>query len=136
MPTALTPSLEDYLEAAYALCGGGGSARACDLSRRLKVSRPSVCSAVKALAARGLLVYERYGLIRLTPAGRRAGAEVAGRHGALLEFFADVLGLPRAEAERDACRAEHAVGRATLRAIARLTADLKAGRAPRRGRRP
>ena len=137
MASPLTSSLEDYLEAAYALCGRDGSARACELSRRLKVSRPSVSSAVKALAARGLLTYERYGLIRLTPAGRRAGAEVAGRHGALLEFFTDILGLPPAEAERDACRAEHAVGRGTLRAIARLTARLKAaGRAPLRGRRP
>ena len=77
----LTPSLEDYLEAVYALSRAAGLARACDVSRRLKVSKPSVNSAVMALTAWGLLGQERYGSIKLSPAGLRAGAEIAGRIG-------------------------------------------------------
>lgn len=126
MHKTLSPSLEDYLEAAYALSLRDGSARACDISRLLKVSKPSVNSAVKTLAARGLLSQERYGAIRLSPEGLRAGAEITGRHATLKDFFIEVLDLPAAQAERDACKAEHALSPEALRRVGALTLFLKA----------
>ncbi len=125
MDRTLSPSLEDYLEAAYSLSLRSGAARACEISRRLKVSRPSVNTAAKALAARGLLSQERYGAIILTPAGRRAGAEIAGRHLTLKDFFTSVLGMAPAAAERDACRAEHALSGEALKRLAALAAFLE-----------
>ncbi len=122
----LSPSLEDYLEAAYTLGLKDGFPRACAISRRLKVSKPSVNSAVKALAARGLLEHEKYGYIRLSPAGLRAGAEISGRHLLLKDFFIAVLGMDGAEAERDACRAEHALSSGALRRLGELAVFLKA----------
>lgn len=124
MKPKLTSSLEDYLEAVYSLSLADGFARSSAVSRLLKVSKPSVNAAVKALAARGLLAQERYGLIRLTAAGRRAGAEIAGRHSLLKEFFVSVLGMAEADAERDACRAEHALSQEALCRFGQLSAFL------------
>jgi len=121
----LSSSLEDYLEAVYALSLADGFARASAVSRRLKVSKPSVSSAVKALAARGLLRQERYAYIRLTPAGLKAGAEITGRHSLLKEFFISVLGMREADAERDACRAEHALSQEALCRFGELCGYLK-----------
>lgn len=121
----LSPSLEDYLEAAYSLQLDGGVIRASAVSRRLKVSKPSVNSAVKALAARGLLTQERYGHINLSPSGLKAGAEITGRHRLLKDFFITILGVPDDKAEADACRAEHALSACSIKRLAALSVFLK-----------
>jgi len=124
----LTPSLEDYLEAAYTLGQKEGFSRACGISRLLKVSKPSVNAAVNALAARGLLEYERYGYIRLSPAGIKAGAEISGRHFLLKDFFISVLAMNDGQAEQDACRAEHALSPEALKRVGALAVFLKSSR--------
>lgn len=126
MTPKLSSSLEDYLEAVYALSLRDGFARASAVSRLLKVSKPSVNSAAKALTARGLLQQERYGYIRLTAAGLKAGAEITGRHSLLKDFLVSVLGMAEADAEADACRAEHALSPGALRRFAALSVFLKA----------
>lgn len=127
----LSASLQDYLEAVYVLSREKGFARSRDISLSLKVSMPSVNAAIKNLAARGLLCYERYGYISLTPAGRKSGARIAGHHFFLKDFFMTVLGLSEAEAERDACKAEHALSAATLLKLRALSAFLKSKTHPR-----
>lgn len=127
----LSASLQDYLEAVYVLSRQKGFARSKDISLSLKVSMPSVNAAIKNLAARGLLSYERYGYISLTPSGGKAGARIAGHHLFLKDFFMTVLGLPETEAERDACRAEHALSPATLLRLRALSDFLKAKTRPR-----
>jgi DtxR family Mn-dependent transcriptional regulator len=121
----LSQSLEDYLEAVYTLRAPDGSVRASLVSAALKVSKPSVNAAVKALAAHGLLSQEPYGRIRLSRAGLKAGAEIAGRHALLKEFFVSILGMPAPHAETDACRAEHALSPEALRRVEALTAFFK-----------
>ena len=103
----LSESLEDYLEAIYQLERVAGSARPADIAARLKVSRPSVTGALRALNDRGLVHYAPYAAVALTSAGRKTAAEVARRHGILKEFLERVLSLPAAQAERAACRMEH-----------------------------
>lgn len=124
----LSTSLEDYLEAAYTLGLKDGFSRATGISRLLQVSKPSVSAAVKGLAARGLLKHERYGYIRLTAAGLKAGAEISGRHLLLKDFFISVLAMKDSEAERDACRAEHALSPGALKRVGALAIFLKAPR--------
>jgi DtxR family Mn-dependent transcriptional regulator len=121
----LSPSLEDYLEAAYTLSRTDGSARSCRIGAALKVSKPSVSGAMRALAARGLVLQEPYGAVRLSADGLRLGAEIAGRHALLKDFFVSILGLDPAEAENDACRAEHALSREALRRVQALALFLK-----------
>ena len=122
----LSRSLEDYLEAIYTLSRNDGFARAGRVSELLKVSKPSVSSAVKSLAARGLLEQEHYGYIRLTPAGLKAGADISARHSALKDFFISILGMDAPLAERDACLAEHALSPAAIRRLETLSDFLKA----------
>lgn len=124
--TPLSQSLEDYLEAVYTLSRADGRARASRVGALLGVSKPSVNSAMKTLSARGLVRQERYGSITLSPAGLKAGAEVAARHSLLKDFFVSILGLPEAGAERDACRAEHALSRAAVGRLGGLALFLKA----------
>lgn len=126
MTNKLSSSLEDYLEAAYSLALETGYAKPSAISRLLRVSKPSVNAAVKALAARGLLSQERYGAVSLSPAGRKAGAEIAGRHALLKDFFVEVLAMPAGLAERDACRAEHALSPEALGRVGALALFLKA----------
>lgn len=121
----LSRSLEDYLEAVYTLSRADGFARSCRVSALLKVSKPSVSSAVKALAARGLLEQEPYGYIRLSPSGLKAGALIAGRHSALKEFFISILGMDAPQAEHDACLAEHALSPGAISRLEALAAFLK-----------
>ncbi len=144
MRARLSPSLEDYLEALYSITQESGRARAGEVSRRLGVTKPSVNAAVKALAARGLLTYERYGDIALTPAGTASGREVAARHSLLKDFFVEVLAMRGDQAELDACRAEHALSRNALSRLQSLATFLRsperastlaAARAAARGRR-
>lgn len=123
--TELSPSLEDYLEAVYTLSREEGFTRACRVSELLKVSSPSVNSAIKGLAVRGLAAQERYGCIRLTAAGRKAGAEISARHALLKDFFVSILGMGETAAEKDACRAEHALSRDALARVGRLAVFLK-----------
>lgn len=122
----LSTSLEDYLEAVYVLSEGRGFTRAGLVGARLKVSKPSVNAAIKALAARGLLEHEHYGSVRISPRGLKAGAEIAGRHSLLKDFFTSILAMPAPQAERDACRAEHALSPEALRRVQGLAVFLKA----------
>ncbi len=124
----LTPSMEDYLEAAYRLAEKQGFTRAKDLSAGLRVSRPSVNSALKNLAGRGLITHEHYGYIRLTPSGLAAGARISELHSFLKDFFVSVLALPEAEADADACRIEHAIGPRTMKNLRLLAGFIRTSR--------
>jgi DtxR family Mn-dependent transcriptional regulator len=126
----LSASLQDYLEAVYMLSRAAGFARARDISLSLKVSMPSVNSAVKNLAARGLMTHERYGCIRLTPRGETAGSRIAGHHFFLKDFFTTVLCLPETDAERNACKAEHALSPAALQKLRSLSGFLRSKTRP------
>ena len=90
--TKLSASLEDYLETIYFL-SQSGRARSKDISRRLEVSRASVTGALRMLKEKGLLHYEPYGPITLTPTGRQRAVEVAQKHEVLASFFVDVLAM-------------------------------------------
>lgn len=107
----LTASLEDYLEAIFHVVAEKRAARAKDISKRLKVNSSSVTGALRALAERSLINYAPYDLITLTSEGTRLATEIVRRHEVLCEFFVAVLDLDEKEAEKAACRMEHAMSR-------------------------
>lgn len=109
MDTALTASLEDYLEAIYQIVADKKAARAKDISTWLKVSGSSVTGALRALARRGLINYAPYDIITLTAAGTDAAKEVVRRHEALRDFMVKVLAIDEARADQAACQMEHSV---------------------------
>ncbi len=103
----LSQSLEDYLEAVYLIEKEKRVVRVKDISSFLKVKKPSVVSALKALEARGLVNHEKYGYVELTPAGKREARRIYRVHRTLKEFLVKVLGVEEAVAEEDACAIEH-----------------------------
>jgi DtxR family Mn-dependent transcriptional regulator len=107
--TALSESLEDYLEAIGHIESEKQVVRSKDIARRLHVSPPSVTAALQNLAGRGLVNYQPYGLVTLTPQGRRVAHDVIRRHEGLQRFFEDLLCIEAAEADRLACSMEHAM---------------------------
>jgi DtxR family transcriptional regulator, Mn-dependent transcriptional regulator len=111
---ALTESLEDYLEAIFHVAADKGAARAKDISKKMKVNSSSVTGALRALFERGLVNYAPYDVITLTPKGTRVAKDVIRRHEILRDFFVTVLSVEEAEAEKGACRMEHAVPRDIL----------------------
>jgi len=106
-PEPLTSSLEDYLEAIFALERESKSARSKDIAERLGVQRGSVTGALQSLAQKGLIHYHPYSKITLTPEGFRLATQIVYRHKALFEFLHTFLQLPEDLAESNACRLEH-----------------------------
>jgi len=83
----LSPSVQDYAKAVYALETRGGAAVSTnDLAARLGVTPASVSGMVHKLTEVGIVEHEPYHGVRLTGEGRRVALEVL-RHHRLLELF-------------------------------------------------
>ncbi|MFN2351352.1 MAG: DtxR family transcriptional regulator [Kiritimatiellia bacterium] len=108
---ALSASLENYLETILLLIQEHAVARSRDIAERLSVKRSSVTGALQALSARGMVNYEPYGYVTLTPSGEALARRVLRRHEALRDFFVKVLAVDSAEADEAACRMEHGVSK-------------------------
>jgi DtxR family Mn-dependent transcriptional regulator len=105
----LSASLEDYLEAIYHISEEKRAAKSKDISARLGVNKSSVTGALKALSKRGLVNYAPYDIITLTPEGLAGAESITRRHEVFSEFLESILGVGQEEAERNACRVEHAL---------------------------
>ena len=105
----LTASLEDYLEVICNYTNEGKTIRAIDISKELKVSRASVTEALKKLATKGFVNYERYETLSLTLLGKEIAQNVVSKHNVLQKFFENILGLQSEEASENACRIEHVI---------------------------
>ena len=105
----LSSSLEDYLEAIYALIEENGSARVKNIGARLSVAAPSVTNALQLLKKRKLINHAPYGEVTLTREGKRRAKAITHRHTVLREFFTKVLAVDPEMAESCACKMEHAV---------------------------
>lgn len=85
-----TKSTEDYLRAIYKIHeespDHSPGIRSIDVSKRLKVSKPSVSQMIKKLCQRGLTKMDLYSTIRLTPRGLRL-AKVITHNYRVIEVF-------------------------------------------------
>ena len=105
---ALTAPVEDYLKAIYDIERGGDAAATNDIAQRLDIAPASVSGMVRRLAAQGLLAYERYRGVRLTPAGRRAALRTIRRHRVIEAYLVHALGFAWDSVHAEAERLEHA----------------------------
>ncbi len=117
-------AVEDYLERILELINSKGYARIIDIASALKISQASVTNMVQRLDAEGLLKYEKYRGLVLTPAGDRLARKIARRHRLLTDFL-KLLGLDEQVIHHDVEGMEHHISTPTLRAIERLTAQLR-----------
>lgn len=91
----LTPAVEDYAKAIYALQAGDGEAVSTNaIAERLGVTPGSVSTMLRKLADLGLAEHEPYRGVRLTADGRRRALEVIRHHRLLELFLVEVLEVP------------------------------------------
>jgi DtxR family Mn-dependent transcriptional regulator len=121
----MTQSLEDYLEMVSFL-SDEGEVRVTDIATRLKVSKPSVLTALRTLEEQGLLEHERYRTVRLTRKGHREAGVIRGRHGLLTAFLTDIVGVGPEAAEIDACKMEHLLSDETIKKIKIMLQNIPA----------
>ena len=121
----LTSQLEDYLETIARLLQQQPVARATDIASQLGVTRASVTSALRSLAEKGLINYQPYSQVTLTPEGAALAAKIIGRHQTLSAFLQEVLRMPPSHAEADACRAEHVLSPEVIERMRRFLSFLQ-----------
>jgi Mn-dependent DtxR family transcriptional regulator len=104
--------VEDYLETMYCLRRDKGEIKVKDISQALDVKPPSVVEAVQKLSQMGLVSYQRYREIKLTPEGLQVAEAVMERH-TVLEEFLNLLGVGEVAGD-DACAMEHVLSKSTI----------------------
>ena len=104
-------SMEMYLETILRLCKSNEKVRAVDIANQMRISKVSVCHAIKNLQAKDYVTYESR-LIRLTKKGRILAEEIYERHCELTKLLISL-------AEQDACRIEHCITQETFNAVKR-----------------
>jgi DtxR family Mn-dependent transcriptional regulator len=121
----LSESLEDYLEAIYVLSRDKEYARVKDIAKARGVRTGSVISALRRLRDSGLIEYQQREYVSLTKTGEMAALRVYARHQMLSRFFQEVLRMPEALAEQDACAMEHGLSDEGLDRLVRLMEFLR-----------
>lgn len=131
--SAISATLEDYLETILALVREGHVARSRDIASRLNVHKSTVTAALRSLGELGLIHYAPYEVITLTEEGEKKAQDVQRRHEALRKFFVEVLNVSEPVAEKAACAMEHVVPKEVLQRMADFSAfvrDCPYGQAP------
>jgi Mn-dependent DtxR family transcriptional regulator len=108
---------ENYLETILILKERNGTVRSIDIANELGYAKPSVSRAVKLLVKKGLIVMEHSGELILTEKGLEMANSIYERHKIISEFFVDILGVDRKNADIDACRIEHVISVNTFEKI-------------------
>lgn len=86
----ISHAMEDYLEMIYRHTGQGEYIRVNQLAFLLNVRPPSASKMAAKLKENGMVQFEPYGVIRLTPVGNEAGAYLIRRHNTLHRFFCHI----------------------------------------------
>ena len=114
-------TVENYLKAIYMAQAGhdgqDGLVPMGQIATALGVVPGTATTMVKTLAESGLVRYEPYLGVRLTPAGERLAALVLRRHRLIEQFLVQVLGMNWSEVHDEAERLEHAVSERLIERI-------------------
>ena len=103
------PSLteENYLKALFTLSDGEDKVSVKRLAEVLSIKMPTVTSMMKRLSEKGLVHYESYKPLSLTPAGRKQAALIIRRHRLTEMFLVEKMGFGWEEVHQIAEEVEH-----------------------------
>ncbi len=96
-----------------------------DIAGELKVSRPTVSVALKALAEEGYVFVDDMHEIHLTERGRRIAEDTYERNSTFRQLLTG-LGVDEKTAAADACEMEHAVSRESYEALKTFLVQMEA----------
>jgi DtxR family transcriptional regulator, Mn-dependent transcriptional regulator len=117
-------TVENYLKTIYLAQAAGLSHRDLvpmgQIATALGVVPGTATTMVKTLAESGLVYYEPYMGVRLTPAGEKLASLVLRRHRLVELFLVKVLGMSWAEVHDEAEQLEHAVSERVIDRIDEL----------------
>jgi DtxR family Mn-dependent transcriptional regulator len=107
----ITPPIEDYLKAIYAVGREGGEGRATTsaIAERMEVTAASATNMMQKLAEMKLVEYVPYRGVSLTPAGEKIALEVIRHHRLIELYLAEALGYSWDEVHAEAERLEHVI---------------------------
>lgn len=108
----LTPSMEDYLEMCFRLSKDKGFTRISDLASALNVQPPSANNMINKLTDIKYIIYEKYGVIKLTEKGYKSGEYLLKRHD-VIENFLKTIGVKEDILEQTE-KIEHYISENTL----------------------
>ncbi|HKY60613.1 MAG TPA: metal-dependent transcriptional regulator [Gemmatimonadota bacterium] len=109
---SITPPVEDYLKAIYALSRedlGEDRVSTSAIAERMQVSAASATSMMQRLAEMKLVHYVPYQGVSLTEAGEKIALEVIRHHRLLELYLAEALGYPWDAVHDEAERLEHVI---------------------------
>jgi len=107
-PAAITPTIEDYLKAIYALQHEADAASTSQLAEHLGgLSPSSVTGMIKKLAELNLVRHAPYQGVQLTPAGEKIALEVLRHHRLIELYLVEALGYTWDEVHAEAEVLEH-----------------------------
>ena len=132
--SAVTESMEDYLECIFDLESSKGFACISDVAEALRLNRASTSIMVKRLGKLGYLRREPYRGFALTPEGSRVAEKIRKRHAMLAELF-QLLGLDESQFLPDIEGIEHHLSDRAFRRFAQLAEHLRAHPLPPRSAR-
>jgi len=116
-----TSTVENYLKAIYqgqsTLGGGERLVSMGQVAAALGVTPGTATTMVKTLAESGLVEYEPYSGVRLSPAGEKLAGLVLRRHRLVELFLVQVMGMSWAEVHDEAEKLEHVVSERLIERI-------------------
>lgn len=115
---SLTPSEEDYIEMIYRISIKEKIIKLNDISKSLNIKPPSVTKMVKKLDQKNLLIYTKYGDIKLTEIGKIIGKKLLYRHNTVYKFLL-IIGVEE-NIHEETEKIEHTISTETLNKINRL----------------
>lgn len=119
----LSPSVEDYLKAVFALTRRDDVATTSALATSLGVQPSSVTGMIKRLAGEGLLEHVPYRGVHLTSPGQREALRILRRHRILETYLSERLGFAWDDVHEEAERLEHAASDRLVEAMAEALDD-------------
>jgi DtxR family Mn-dependent transcriptional regulator len=121
----LTENLEDYIVDIFEILKEAPVVRIKDIAKRRGVKLPSVVVAVKSLAEKGLINYQKYEFITLTEKGLEIAQKIENRKKILYIFLREILKVSEQSAIRDVHKMEHDLSEETIDRIIEFTKGFK-----------
>lgn len=117
----ISKSLEEYLKTMYILQIKKQEIRVTDIASLMNCSKASVNKAINNLKENGLVNYEIYGKIELTPEGVDLAKKILEAYDIVYVFLKDVLGIEKENAKLEAEKIKLTMEDNTINKLAKYT---------------